>query len=479
MIPYCIHYMKHKKMDDIQVSISKNKQKTSVDGVINIIQQKNMIIQDIIRNTILSISRNKSDEIFSNNDSILSISILTELYGKTTNLHTELINSKNKKTDDIIVSLQKIIDKLSMVICGFGTNYIEDLLFISFGTEFKNTQAPNPVLQSKYDLIKRYIRPISYKIVQWGKKKVLHRHKNIICENKIIEDDVDIENYNTLECFDIESGMDSFIQKVYGLRVIMHNEKARKTLIINGIIDDIHIECISNEYVSARLQELESLMVGRESVEKVLIKNIIKTSTLKDLLIYGNDDIIKKMITLLTDVKTIKQKKLENTINTFLEMDLYSKRNMLMNLMMFDKDSDIQYISYLLYEVLSVESSDNEKNDQSVIYNSLPWKIKTSFKEVIKETVRSANEMMSKYDINQISLEQQIYLMKADDKIKEKAILKLKEIRGKPDEMGLKAKQYIEGLLKIPFNIYREEPSLKQIKSINVWIIRIISIIKT
>ena len=87
--------------------------------------------------------------------------------------------------------------------------------------------------------------------------------------------------------------------------------------------------------------------------------------------------------------------------------------------------------------------------------------------------------MMSKYDINQISLEQQIYLMKADDKIKEKAILKLKEIRGKPDEMGLKAKQYIEGLLKIPFNIYREEPSLKQIKSINAWIIRIISIIKT
>ena len=46
--------------------------------------------------------------------------------------------------------------------------------------------------------------------------------------------------------------------------------------------------------------------------------------------------------------------------------------------------------------------------------------------------------------------------MKADEKIKEKAILKLKEIKGKPDQMGLKAKQYIEGLLKIPFNIYRE-----------------------
>jgi len=471
--------MKHTKVDDMRVSISKNKQKANVDGIINIIQQKNRVIQDIIRNTILSISRNRTEEIFSNNDSILSVSILTELYGKTNNIHTELINSNGNKPDDIITSLQKIIDKLSMIICGFGTNYVEDLLFISFGTEFKNTQAPTPILQSKYDLIKKYIRPISYKIVQWCKTKVLHTHKNITCENKITEDDINIENYNTLECFDIESGTDSFTQKVYGLRIIMHNEKSRKTLVINGIIDDIHIECISNEYISTRLDELEGLTIGRESVEKALIKNIISTITLKDILIYGNDDIIKKMIILLTDVKTIKQKKLENTINVFLEMDLYSQRNMLINLMMVDNDSDIQYISYLLYEVLSVESSDNEKNDQTVIYNSLPWKIKTTFKEVIKETIRSANEMMSKYDINQMSLDQQIYLMKADDKIKEKAIIKLKEIRGKPDEMGLKAKQYIEGLLKMPFNIYREEPSLKQIKTINAWVIRIISIIKT
>jgi len=71
--------MKQKNVDDIQVSISKSKQKANVDGVINIIQQKNIVIQDIIRNTILSISRNTSDEIFSNNDSILSISILTDI----------------------------------------------------------------------------------------------------------------------------------------------------------------------------------------------------------------------------------------------------------------------------------------------------------------------------------------------------------------------------------------------------------------
>jgi ATP-dependent Lon protease len=85
--------------------------------------------------------------------------------------------------------------------------------------------------------------------------------------------------------------------------------------------------------------------------------------------------------------------------------------------------------------------------------------------------------MMQKYDIHKITLEQQIYLMKADDIVKEKAIIKLKEIKSRSDETGLKAKQYLEGLLKIPFYFYREEPILKKIKEINKNYIRLSGII--
>lgn len=470
--------MKSKNQHDI-LSISSFKKNKNKNELINILLKKLFHIQEIIRNTILSIKRNKSEEIFSNNDSTLSTSILVELYDKTDIIHKTITTTTDYNTDDIIVSLQKVIDKLSMVICGFGTTYIEDLLFISFGSEFQNTQAPNNILQSKYELIKKFIRPIGYKIIHWKKAKNNHIHKNILCENKITEENIDFEDYNTLECFDIETGNESFLHKVYGVRIILHNEKSKKTIVITGIIDDIQIECLTNHYIDIRKQELNKLIIGRQNPEKDIMKQIVDTITFKDILIYGNDDIAKKVITILMDVKSVKQNKLEKTMNSFLELDTFSQRNMLINLLLFDKDNDVQYISYLLYEILSVDSADNEKNDQNIIYNSLPWKIKTNFKEVIKETIRSANDMMQKYDINQITLEQQIYLMKADEKIKEKAILKLKEIKGKPDEMGLKAKQYIEGLLKIPFNVYREEPSLKQIKNINTWFARIISIIKT
>ena len=50
--------------------------------------------------------------------------------------------------------------------------------------------------------------------------------------------------------------------------------------------------------------------------------------------------------------------------------------------------------------------------------------------------------------------------LKADDSVKEKAILKLKEIKAKSEDSGSKARQYLDGLLKIPFGIVKEEEIL-------------------
>jgi FkbM family methyltransferase len=62
--------------------------------------------------------------------------------------------------------------------------------------------------------------------------------------------------------------------------------------------------------------------------------------------------------------------------------------------------------------------------------------------------------------MNKISLEQQICLLKADNSVKEKAMVKLKEIKAKSEDTGSKARQYLDGLLKIPFSIYKKEPIL-------------------
>jgi hypothetical protein len=48
--------------------------------------------------------------------------------------------------------------------------------------------------------------------------------------------------------------------------------------------------------------------------------------------------------------------------------------------------------------------------------------------------------------------------MKTNDIVKEKAMSKLKEIKAKSEDSGSKARQYLDGLLKIPFNVYKKEP---------------------
>ena len=445
------------------------------------IEEKTAYIQEIIRNTIISIKKNKKNEIFSNNDANLSISVLTELYTRTNEINDNNNTAIMVKEFDVLIdTLQTIIDKLSMIICGFGTLLIEDLLFISFGSEFKNLKTEDVVLNSKFELIKKFIQPIGYKIVHWKTDKKYIQNNNETCNNKIVDDIISYEDANMFECFDIDISTKLFYQRINGINIIIQNEKSRKTLIINGLIEDIQLSCISNKYIEQRQKKIKDLSKGFQDLERDIIIRILDSFTIKDILIYGNEDIQKKMIAVITETNSIRNKKIDINIKHFLELDIFSQRNMLINLLLYNNDYEIQYICYLLYDLLNVSSNDNNTpSSQLIIYDSLPNKIQSYLKYAVSYTVKYTNEMNEKYDIHKITLEQQIYMLKANENVKEKAMSKLKEIKGKPDELTLKAKQYLEGLIKIPFGVYREEPILKRIKEYNKWFIRFITVIET
>jgi ATP-dependent Lon protease len=469
---------KQKKESNSSLCITKNnKELTNQDEFHIFIVEKIKYIQDIIRNTIISVKTNKLLEIFSNNDANLSISVLSELYTKTNELLKNLITENRQKDysvkhiDNLIEGLQQIIDKLSMIISGFGTMNIDDLLFISFGSEFKNMKIENKLMQHKYELIKKYIHPLGYKTIPWKTSRTSIKNDfQELCCNKITEDTIQFENSDMFECFDTDKTSKSFYQKINGIRVVIQNEKNKKTLIINGIVEDIHLECFNNGYIESRKNELQTMANRFANNEKEVIERIIDVMTLKDILIFGNEDIKKKMLALFTEINSIKNSKLDVVIKKFLELDVCSQRSMLIHLLIYNKDTDIQYICYILYDLITANSVNNpESKEQQYIYDSLPWKIKIYFKDVLNYTIKFTNEIMNKYDINKITLEQQIYLLKANESIKEKAILKLKELKGKPEEISGKIKQYLEGLVKIPFGVYIEEPILKKTKEINRW----------
>merc|ERR1711871_1759598 len=132
------------------------------------------------------------------------------------------------------------------------------------------------------------------------------------------------------------------------------------------------------------------------------------------------------------------------------------------------KEAEFQYLAYLLYDLLTSENNGSvDTYEQTLLYDSLPWNIKKFFRNAMKVTVKYTNNL-SNFDTNKIPIEQQICLLKAPDSVKEKAMLKLKEVKAKSEDSGSKARQYLDGLLKIPFGIFKKEHILTIMETINI-----------
>ena len=421
--------------------------------------------QEIIQNTILSMQEYKSMELFSNSDINVCMSNLSEIYEKTTEISGMIDVQPN--IDNIIELLQKIIDKLSVIIGKYGTKRFDDLLFICFGSQYIQHKNENEYLQNKIELIRRFVHPINYKNVYW--KNDFELGSSQLCSNKLSSEIIQIEKSDNYECYDNDGTVyKTFSNKINGIRVIVQNASTRRTLIVHGIIDTVDLQYITNPYVSHRKI---AIIENNRNIDPEIMKKFINTLTLKDLLVFGDEDIFKKYMNIFTDVAFIKTNNLETIIKKFTEMDASMQRNMLIHLLCYNDDS-VKYITYLLYDLITSNNHEEkpgaiDSKEQALIYDSFPWSVKQFFKDAMKFTIKYTQDMIQKYDINRVSLEQQIYVLNVPENIKERAIIKLKEIKGRTDESSSKAKQYLEGLLKIPFGIYKKEPILNIIKEIN------------
>ena len=146
--------------------------------------------------------------------------------------------------------------------------------------------------------------------------------------------------------------------------------------------------------------------------------------------------------------------------------ELYEQRRMLIQLLIKYDAPECKYLAYLLYDLLSNDTNGTiDTLEQTILFDSFPWNIKKFFRDAMKTTIDYTKTLAS-FDNSRIPIEQQICLLKAPDNVKEKAMLKLKEVKAKSEDSGSKARQYLDGLLKIPFEIFCKEDILSVMESI-------------
>ena len=293
-------------------------------------------------------------------------------------------------------------------------------------------------------------------------------NKKILQKNRLIEDSMICESSDNLECFDLARTSKSFQTKVYGVKIAIHDYKNKKTYIISCVVEDILLGCLNNEFIQNRILNLNEERPNDSDFVVDYWQKFVNSLTLKELLVYNNSELYNKFQGIINQLQLIKQKTISQIVKEFINNDLYGQRTLLIQLLIKSSHHECQYLSYLLYDLLSNENNGNvDTMEQTILYDSLPWSIKKSFRDAMRQTIQYTNNL-SNFDNNKIPLEQQICLLKADDSVKERAILKLKEIKAKSEDSGTKARQYLDGLLKIPFGIYKEEHILTVISETQI-----------
>jgi ATP-dependent Lon protease len=409
---------------------------------------KIMKLQDIVKNVIRSNQLYKTLGFLEATDLNSCITYAESIYLKLQQIDINANANTNANTNAIINTLQDIVRELSTLISLYGCDTLENLIHICIGHNFSIDEK----YRDKYNLLNNYVKPVRYKILDWRTK--LKPVDEAICKTA-----------DNFECFDFINDVFevSFHYRIYGLRIALHNMEKQHTLIIYGIIEDIMPDFIVNTNIINKMTELE--LKSLNALNPDSYARFLKCLTLKDLLIYTAEQIQNSYLSYTEHFTAVNKKSLSQVIQEFGQKELYEKRNMLIMLLVNSAENECHYLAYLLYDLLSNDINGMiDTYEQTLIYDSLPYNVKKYFRDVMKEIVNYTSKL-SNVNVSKLSLEQRICLMKTSDVVKEKAMVKLKEVKMKSEDTGSKAMQFLDGLLKIPFEIYKEEPVLKLMKA--------------
>jgi ATP-dependent Lon protease len=416
-----------------------NKKETNsypTSATLMLVDKKIEFFKDVIQKTIIHVQKNKILDILGIND----VSLCIDKLGKISNM-IENAMLLNVTTDDIVNHLQLINNELSSVFKTYGTANLEDLLLTCLGNN--NKLNANEYDTAKLCLLNKYFHPTSYKVVS--------------------KTDEFYNSSPSLTCYDISSESKKFHMKVHGIKLLVNSVALKKNIMIYGLVDDVIVEYLNNLFISTKLKTIKDNIPTDDELfdNEESLTTFISSLMLKDYFILEEHyDFYAKFYGTNAQYKLMKECSMSKLVKEFIQDDVYSKRNTLLILLARSYHHDNLYLAYLLYDILSNEHNTIvDSLEQNIIFDSFPWLIKETFGKAMKNTIQYTNDL-SNFDINKIPLEQQICLLKVSDTVKEKAMMKLKEVKAKSEDSGSKARQYLDGLLKIPFNIYKREPIL-------------------
>jgi len=313
------------------------------------------------------------------------------------------------------------------------------MIFINDEKNSKKKSTLGPLTRSISDLLKD--RSSSKK----KKKSTSKTHDNMTKE----ECEEFLKDKNMVVIKNSES--DSVIEEKFGAKILLRFPN--KILVIVGFFKD---DLINVAYTQGFLKEKHTSLKAMLNYNILLVpsyfkEKFMKQLTLRDFIVADNDSISTDIKRKYNDYKNLQGKPLLVLVNEFVLASKYRKIDILTLLLMSNAEN--KKLAYVLFDILQTKDQSNMSEE---IYLGLHHSIRDEL-DMAKIDFKESEKKLKKLTESDIPYEKRIALMDVEEDVKSKAMEKLKSVKSSFQGDG-KAQSYLDGLLKIPFNVYKECP---------------------
>lgn len=419
---------------------------------------------------------------------IVEISLNLDEYNEKEIIDNNLYTECNNKLNNIIIIIENIKKSLSLrrvsylgsyiigikiskirlfiikLIENIGCIKLSNIIKLYFNFNILDIYKNNIQVSDIFDLLDNYLKCISCEIYQPKKND-----KNTILSTKEF-------CYNIFKFIKLVSFIDSYLLKISGIKIYIKIKD--KLLVISGYIKKVNLKnLIYNTFIIEKIDKIQKYLESQDKVTSYFRYNYINQLSLQEILLFNIKELSNKCYNFNEEIKKIKKKNISVLIKEFIVLDLYSQYNMITSLLIGCKDDENLLVSYILFDILNSSNKNIGNDNYNKIFFNLHWTLRKSLYQA-KIHSDTINSNILKITNDSIPLEKQIILLKVPDYVKQKGFEKLREINNTKGENNAKALQYIEGLLKIPFGIYKEESTLKKLEKLKQDYQKISSIFK-
>ncbi len=323
---------------------------------------------------------------------------------------------------------------------------------VPFGKEsliplIEENMKTSSIIISDINAFPMFLKNLSEMVIK-NKKKDKDRINNFQYENLM-----NLFNNKQENILFIKSeNLNSLIEEKNGFNIVLriNNNNTIRFIVIQGFAKDDTMDLYkTNNYIYYKFKQIKEFIKTKSSIPDKFKDNCIKIINIRDILINNPDDINNLFIKRYNDYKNLRNKQLSQVINDFLLASKYRKLEILLAFMCGD-DNDMK-VGYILYDILKMK---DKKDILSDIYQAIPTYFKIKLDET-EQVVNNEEDNLLKNHMGDLSYERRINMLKVPDVIKDKAIEKLKSMKGN-FQGDNKAQSWLDGFLKIPFGVYKE-----------------------